>query len=174
MKEYTFWSKQTPAPVRTSLAVAAAAFLAWGLVNIGYGLGFEPPNRSSLTTVFGKLADVTRLPQGRFAGARIDVAVMSADGSRTSAKIFNRSESYRPLSGLVNQDVELKIDDDHWVFAFSSGGREIFSYDQMRQLWLKDSRGRVEFGAAVALIGLLLGAGWLLRRRKMRSGSQAE
>ena len=171
MREHTFWPSWTPK--KKSYGFLAAMFLVAGIAQFGHGVLSTPPARSALTTVTGKLENIYRLPRGRLTDARIDVTVSTPDGRRTTAKIIDKGIFHDQLASLKNKKIVLKINRSHWVFALSSGDREIVNYDETRARWIDDNRNSVSVGGTMGIFGLLIGLGWLLQRRRLSGEPQA-
>ena len=154
-----------------------------GGILIAYSAAFGLPSRSSLTIVDGTVAEATRITRTatrRGQGARVTgvdfVLSIAKPGGGEPIRLSIPSDEITQdqVIALIGKPVKAEYDGERDVYALSSQGKEVISYDtawkkraDAIQVWAE--RGKFFLGLAVplALIGWPLGA---RKRRKLGAG----
>jgi len=136
------------------------------------------PSRSSLSTVEGRVMEATQIThtKGRRGQAASVTSVdfqlaIQAPGSTDTVKLTIPSNEITraQVTALINERVRAEYDGERDVYALSSGGKEVITYDASWnkrataiQVWAE--RGKLFFGLAIPLVLI----GWPLGARKRR------
>lgn len=153
--------------------------IALGAVLMAYSAAFGLPARSSLNTVDGTVAEATRITRTatrRGQGARVTgvdfVLSIAKPGGGEPIKLSIPSDEITQdqVVALIGKPVKAEYDGERDVYALSSQGREVISYNtawkkraDAIQVWAERGKFFLALAVPLALVGWPLGA---RKRRK--------
>jgi hypothetical protein len=147
-----------------------------------YGKFSELPARSALQTVEGTVSEAkqitrTRTRRGQSTGSTsidFQITITRAAGLPVELTMPSQEITRDQVVSIINRPVRAEYDGDRDVYALSSGGRTIISYEDTVKKRSGALASIATFGTALFGLGLpLVLLGWPLGARKLRKRAAA-